>query len=280
MALRQVASAANDTVSTSILAQFASTVAAGSAIFGFVSWGDATAANFKSVGDEKSGASSFTVVSTTVDATHNQSLGDFYLLNVTSSCSTITAQFGIAEGSRSFVIAEYTNISTVSALDVNNIRLVSAPGTAADAISTAAVTAASGDILISGVIDTLTGSLATVVGGTGYVIEASNSSATVHIKLEDKAGSGSVVGSWTDATNGATDTYIVGLMAFKSTLSTPSTGAYAEETGTARYLMEDGLGLYLIEPWGTVTTVSFPPFVIGDLNGVGSSGRFFRDRIS
>ena len=61
----------------------------------------------------------------------------------------------------------------------------------------------------------------------------------------------------------------------------PSTGAYQQEQSTTdRYLLEDGSGVYLIEPWGSVSSGIFPPWWYGDLSGIGSPGRFFKDRLN
>lgn len=59
----------------------------------------------------------------------------------------------------------------------------------------------------------------------------------------------------------------------------PSSGAYQQEQNTTdRYQLEDGSGVYLIEPWGG-TGVFLPPFLQGDLSGIGTPGRFFKDRL-
>lgn len=59
----------------------------------------------------------------------------------------------------------------------------------------------------------------------------------------------------------------------------PSTGAYAqEEVSTNRYQLEDGSGVYLIEPWGQVGTTFFPPRLWGDLDGLSRS--FPKDRLN
>jgi len=61
----------------------------------------------------------------------------------------------------------------------------------------------------------------------------------------------------------------------------PSSGAYQQEQSTTdRYLLEDGSGVYLIEPWGSVSSGIFPPWWYGDLSGIGSPGRFFKDRLN
>lgn len=62
--------------------------------------------------------------------------------------------------------------------------------------------------------------------------------------------------------------------------SIPSTGAYQQEqSSTDRYQLEDGTGVYLIEPWGQ-TGVFLPPFMQGDLTGIGTPGRYFKDRLN
>lgn len=223
MAARQSASIANDASSTKILVTFPSTVASGSAIVGYVTWGTAVSTDFISVGDEKSGASSFTLVDRVADAPNNQCLGSFYKLNVTSAASSITASFDIGVTFRTLLVNEYINISTVTALDKNHMILKSAPGTGANAIATSTMTTGTnGELIYSGVIDTTTGSLATVATGTGYTIVQTNSSATVHMKTEGQTQgtAGGIAGTWTDGTHGGTDSYIVGMMAFKpSTVS-------------------------------------------------------------
>jgi hypothetical protein len=60
----------------------------------------------------------------------------------------------------------------------------------------------------------------------------------------------------------------------------PSTGAYQMENNTTdRYLLEDGSGVYLIEPWPPVGGGILPPWFYGDLGGIGSPGRFWKDRL-
>lgn len=62
---------------------------------------------------------------------------------------------------------------------------------------------------------------------------------------------------------------------------TVSSGKYAQESAlTDYYQLEDASGVYIIEPWGgTTAAVSFGPFWLGPVNGLGTSGRFHKSRL-
>lgn len=71
----------------------------------------------------------------------------------------------------------------------------------------------------------------------------------------------------------------MGFDSIKASGVIPSTGAYAQElVSTDRYQLEDGSGVYLIEPWGTAATVNLPGRWYGDLDGLGRWG--FKDRLN
>ena len=57
-------------------------------------------------------------------------------------------------------------------------------------------------------------------------------------------------------------------------------GYYLQEDNLSKFTLEDGSGFYLIESWSTSSALSQPPFVYGDLNGIGGPGRFFKDLTS
>lgn len=88
-------------------------------------------------------------------------------------------------------------------------------------------------------------------------------------------GTGTTTHSWT--ASGTETKGISGVNLVKVQGVIPSTGAYQQEQNTTdRYQLEDGSGVYLIEPWGTAVT-QFPPRWWGDLDGIGKS--FPRDRL-
>ena len=62
---------------------------------------------------------------------------------------------------------------------------------------------------------------------------------------------------------------------------TIGSGYYVQETVSSdRYTMEDAGGFYVIEPWGGAAAANnLGPFFIGPLNGLGTGGFFFKDRL-
>jgi hypothetical protein len=62
---------------------------------------------------------------------------------------------------------------------------------------------------------------------------------------------------------------------------TIGSGYYVQETVSSdRYTMEDAGGFYIIEPWGGAAAANnLGPFFIGPLNGLGTGGFFFKDRL-
>lgn len=105
-----------------------------------------------------------------------------------------------------------------------------------------------------------------------------DTSTSVNLMTGDATGTTGVTFTYQSGTG--TDAKIaVRIKVFVASGVIPSTGAYQQEqSSTDRYLLEDGSGVYLIEPWGQ-TGVFLPPFFPGDLSGLGTPGRFFKDRL-
>lgn len=206
-----------DPTGASIAATFGSAVLSGSEVRGYVSWGTGVLGDLNTVTDDK--GNSYTIVDKVTDGSNSQSFGSFYLANITNGPTIITANLLNTPVARSIVVGEYSNMQSGANIDGHAMILRSAPGAGTDAVTTGNfTTTVAGDTVTSAVIDSTIGSLATVAVGTGYGAEEADATATVHIKTEDLvqgAASASTNGTWTDATNGGTHSYIVGGMAFK-----------------------------------------------------------------
>ncbi len=206
--------------STKITTNFTTAVASGNAVFGFVGYGHASPTTFVSVGNEKSGASSGTVVNGIGNGTNNQSFSGFYFPNVTNSASSFTCSFNSALGFRGLILNEYSGISTVTPLDVSAFSSNASPGTAASAIRSGATTTIfNGDLIFGGVTEIGgTAGLGPVSSGAGYTIRGKSTSIAA-VASEDvvQPSAGATTVTWTDSVNGASGTYLVGLMSFKAT---------------------------------------------------------------
>ena len=102
--------------------------------------------------------------------------------------------------------------------------------------------------------------------GSGNWCNGSNTSASTFTWGTFNSGIGGV-GTW-----GSTLVEILSA----PTVFPPNGGYYLQEDGLSKFTLEDGSGFYLIESWSTSAAISIPPFRIGDFNGIGTPGRFFK----
>jgi hypothetical protein len=87
-------------------------------------------------------------------------------------------------------------------------------------------------------------------------------------------------GTNTHTFTGGTVQSILGIHIIVPSAVSPNGGTYLQEDGASKFTLEDGSGFYLIESWSTSAVANFPPFIYGDLNGIGTPGRFFKERLS
>lgn len=212
-----------DAANNAIACTFANPIASGSLVRGFVSWGTDTVGDLTSVTDDKGNV--YTIVDRSLSSSGDgQSLASFYKANITNAPTVVTGNFGSSISFRAIVAGEESGMSATP-LDGNLIKIVSSPGTSADLITTTNITTTGdGNLVCSGVVCTVDGSVTPITVGTNFAIRESETSATLQIKSEDltQSAHGAISGTWTDATRGATFRYIVAVMAFKVSSAAPS----------------------------------------------------------
>lgn len=225
--------------------------------------------NGNTVSSATYGAQNLSKVSSTfvqdTAATHGQ--GEFWSLLAPSGNQTITVNMNadILEGMAGSVILN----------GVDQVNTFNVPATTAGNSATASVN------VTSAVNEIIVGIVTENAAGTAAITTNVGTERWRQTPIDGIAGL-TMLGptttlSWTLGNVG--DFWCASAVSIKADVSTPSTGAYQQEQNTTdRYLLEDGTGVYLIEPWGQVGTTFFPPRLWGDLDGIGRA--FSRDRLN
>lgn len=133
---------------TTIPVSFAAAVGNANAVCGMVTWGSASSSDFSSVTDDK--GNTYTLQTVVVDAGNGQSLGTFWLNNITNAPITVTASFGgNSLQFRGLVIHEASGIDTgATPTDGSTGQVGTGLSTAADAVTSGNfVTASNGDYI-------------------------------------------------------------------------------------------------------------------------------------
>ncbi len=212
-------------------------------------------------------------------------VGIFYEKNCAAGTHTVTPQANTAHNT---TLSEFSGLDTVTLLD-KTAAAGSGSGTGtSQATGTTPVTSVSNELVIiafcmgdSGVGSTNVGLTDPVANFTSlFVIQDDQADLATNqaYRIISATGAQSATFNWTVShvsqwwdCDIATFATVAGVIA--------SSGAYAQESSTSdRYQLEDGSGVYLIEPFGG-TGVFLPPFFPGDLTGIGTPGRYFKDRL-
>lgn len=219
----QSAKNAVDAANNAIACTFGAAVTSGSLVRGFVSWGTDVTTDLTSVTDDQ--GNTYTIVDRSLSSSGDgQCLASFYKANITNAPTVITANFGSSISFRAIVAGEESGLDTTSPLDGNTITIKTSPGTGTDLLATTNITTTvDGDLICSGVVCTVDGTVGAIAVGTGFTIREAETSATLQIKSEDttQVTHGAVAGTWTDSTRGNTFRYIVAVMAFKPGVTPP-----------------------------------------------------------
>ena len=148
-----------------------------------------------------------------VNDVSNQAVQQFYFVNsVALSNVVVTANFSPSRPFVGMYARAEGGVDTAVGFDVQNGQVQAAPGTGTDAIVSNTATTTAIDFILGVGSATGAGSFSEVAG-TGFSSDASN--ATMHCLVENKtqSGSGSDQGTWTDATDGGSATYLSIFMA-------------------------------------------------------------------
>jgi hypothetical protein len=242
----------------------------------FTSWSGETLGDFASVTDGVNDAK-WTVDKKQAYTGHGLSWGMAYAVAVTGGDLTVVVHYNNTPAAEYVILEEH---SPVSAFDKSAIQYQDSPGTGTDAITSGASTASSGDYAVAASFDASFDHV--IAHGTGFTDgTASDDPGNAYHKTEWLAsGAANQAGTFTAAAAGGTDLYTTGVMCFTIFGPPPNGGYYLQEDGTFKFTLEDGSGFYLIESWSTSAVANFPPFIYGDLNGIGTPGRFFKERLS
>jgi hypothetical protein len=193
-------------------------------VCGIVCWGSGTN-DLTSVTDDK--GNTYTVQQTVLDTAQAESMAAFFLPNITNGPITITGNLSTARGFRGIAFHEVSGVLTSLPLDKNAGQDLIQPGTAANAVTSGSVTTtAAGDYIFAGTTDTAAVHASEFAAGTGYTIREQTGSATAaSLATEDQiqAAAAAIAGTFTAAADGATDTYITFIMAFKASAAATGT---------------------------------------------------------
>lgn len=172
-------------------------VGSGNLVVGWCSWGSATLTVLTSVTDDK--GNTYTISAKQADAANTQSVGFFFLGNITNGPTVFTANFSPNQNFLQIGVDEYSGV--LAAADPSDSHAISAAvqtgSVAADFLSSGNfTTAVNGDLIWGATVDTSTVALAT--GGTGYTRRTTNTS-QCDSASEDKtqATAGSVAATFT-----------------------------------------------------------------------------------
>lgn len=261
---------------TNITLAFASNNAAGNAIHAIASSGSNPDA-LTSIQDTNNTYGA--ILNSITDTTTVESQGQAIAVNIAVGANTVQANFPSSPGFRAICIREIGGV-TASPNDGNNGK-AQVPGTGADVTSSGAATNLVQPVFMSAL--SFDENFATApTKGTGFTLGTSSiwtfgglvGATTEHRRYTDTVAKGA-----TFTAADATSRTLTHMALFDEFSGIVSTGAYQQENSTTnRYLLEDSSGVYLIEPWGG-TGVFLPPFIQGDYSGIGTPGRFFKDRL-
>lgn len=141
-----------------------STVGVGNTILGMVTY--ASTDSITSITDDKS--NTYTIIDTDTNTPDGSKQTSFWLLNITNSPQTITANFSIASVSTQIVVDEFSGVSASAVIDAHAITVQTSPGTGTDGVSSGSiVTSSNGDLIWAAVVDQHSTS-PTISAGTGF----------------------------------------------------------------------------------------------------------------
>jgi hypothetical protein len=205
-------------------ATFANPVGAGDTVCGVVDIAFSSSGSITSVTDDKS--NTYTVLDTQSNVS-NSFAGSFCLANITNGPSTITVTYSSdVTGYATVILAEYSGVASVSAVDVHTSAQQAGVGTGTNAVTSGnATTTANGD-LIFGVAASLNGGAGSYFtsSGTGFTqrtqtIQSSSFALTTEDLVQPTAGA--IAATFTASTSGLSwGTFLVALKAGAS----PPTG--------------------------------------------------------
>lgn len=260
---------------------FASNNVAGSAIHAIVTWGTPNA-DLTSVTDSRNTYSA--VLNKITDTANNQSMAQCIAFNIGAGANTVTANF---TNTPTFIGIWAREIGSVNIFpnptDGTSSNYQVTTGTGVDAVTSLSTTNVVQPVLMSAL--SLDGAIPTApTAGTGFTSNTSGWTfgAIVAARSEHQRFTNTTAKAATYTAASTSSTFLTMMAMFDEIGAgiVVSTGAYRQESTSDRYQLEDGTGVYLIEPWGIVATQNLPPWYYGDLSGIQSPGRLFKDKLS